>query len=158
MIEIPLNFERNEREIEEGLKVVETRISLPTLIVARQVYKESFIVDTGSPYSFLNIQTFNRLSISKGKIKVKNMLIGANIVDLYEIPQISLYLLSKTGEIVKIISKCFSVAVYKKQKYQLPNIIGLDFLEEQKFKLVIDFQRSEFKLVKEEFEEGKFKI
>jgi|YelNatPaOPRAMG01_1025707.scaffolds.fasta_scaffold06546_2 hypothetical protein len=142
-MKIPLLIESKTKTI-EGITSTEKRIILPLTIVGRGIIKTKFIVDTGSSFSFINYPTFLRLNLPKGEVIVKDMIIGNTIIDLLSIRNLKLYVRSEEEKAISIITSILSVALPsekdKGKAYELPNIIGLNFLENHGLKLFIDMK------------------
>lgn len=102
-----------------------------------------FVIDTGSNRSFIGFHDCAILNLPAGKTKfLEHMRIGGSVFALHSLPQITLAFHTAEGNIEKIPAENFSIAVpTKKSKamtneaLQLPSILGIDFLREQRMAL-----------------------
>lgn len=142
-MKIPLLIEEETKTVDD-ISFLERRIILPLTILGRGVVKTKLIIDTGSSFSFINYPNFLRLNFPKGNIVVKNMIIGNASIDLMSVPNLKLYMKSEEEKVISITTSALTVALPsekdKGKAYELPNIIGLDFLDAHGLKLFVDIK------------------
>lgn len=130
------------------LKIVDYQVILSAFLHSPKLrithrYIE-FVIDTGSPYSFLNETEIHRLQIPiKDRISREEINIGGSHYQSIGLPKITMYLLTEDHP-NKHVSFLTSLQVLKTtrqstEKIQtaqaLPSILGMDFLFEQKISL-----------------------
>jgi hypothetical protein len=147
-MKIPLKLKEEIKNV-ENTQFIERRIILPVNIIGRKIVGAEFIIDTGCPYSFINYITLLNLNLPKNECKVKKMVIGGSLVDIFSIPTLKLYLKTEKGEIFILKTDCLNVAMpseanekEKAHAYTLPNILGLDFLIHHKLKLFLNLSEN----------------
>lgn len=134
--------ERIPLQIVEGRLVLASVIECSSLRIRRQIME--FVIDTGSPDSYLSDKDVRRLQIpikdrsSKGEVDF-----GGSRFNQIHIPKITMYLLKEDKErgylTLDISLSALKTTKMSEQKIQraqtLPSILGLDFLKEQKISL-----------------------
>lgn len=104
--------------------------------------KIKFIVDTGSSGSFIGEEDANRIRIPTGKLELDKSKEGRGLsggaIELYKLSNVIFSFLDpKTNQIQRIKCKNFHVAKSASPKNKImDNILGNDFLIENKFKLI----------------------
>ncbi len=103
-----------------------------------------FVVDTGSPYSFIGRDDIERNDrLLHNLVVKKRALMGGGVVDITEIPDsVILNFHDENGKICKLELPGFSVTETpsSKHKFTSPSILGLDFLKEHGFVLFVDMK------------------
>ena len=132
--------ERIPLQIVEGRLVLTSVIECFSLRIRRQIME--FVIDTGSPDSYLSDKEVRRLQIpikdvpSSGEVDF-----GGSRFYQISIPKITMYLLKedKGYHTLNISLSALKTTKMSEQKIQmaqtLPSILGLDFLKEQKISL-----------------------
>ena len=130
------------------LQVVEGRLTLVSVIecrslrVQRQIMK--FVIDTGSPDSYISDRDVRRLQIHlKGKGSAGEVDLGGSRFRKIGLPKLDMYLL-KEGSLAEYMSLRHSFCALQTTKSSqkkiaiaqtIPSILGMDFLRENKVSL-----------------------
>lgn len=129
-------------QIVEGRLVVTTVIECSSLRIQRQIM--DFVIDTGSPDSYLSDKDVRRMQIPmRDTPSIGEVDFGGSRFKQIRLPKIKMYFLQ--GDIKKgyyeleaslLALKTTKMSEEKIQRAQvLPSILGLDFLREQKISL-----------------------
>lgn len=128
-------------QVIEGRLVLTTVIECKSLRIQRQLM--DFVVDTGSPNSYLSDKDVRRLQIPiKEKLSKEEVDFGGSRFKQVSLPKIEMYLLKE--ESGKPLTLSVTISALKTTKTSakkiqvaqtLPSILGLDFLREQKLSL-----------------------
>lgn len=132
--------------------VVETsdRITLPAIFRCSKriaLFSLKFILDTGSPYTFLGRDDAlkqDRL-LKNLRIKERTLMCGG-AMNIEEIPDaVTLMFKKENGEMFSLELDNFAISDRPSKKGDLfsPSIIGLDFLRDNGFKLFIDMKNKQ---------------
>jgi hypothetical protein len=131
------------------LQIVEGRLQLAAVIECRalRVAKQfmEFVMDTGSPFSYLSDKDVRRLQISiKDRPAKENVDFGGSRFKQVSLPELKMYLLEEGKETKNYTTLNMRLSALKTTKcsekkiqaaQMLPSILGLDFLKEQKLSL-----------------------
>ena len=131
------------------LQVIEGRLVLTSVIECEslRIHKQlmDFIIDTGSADSYFSQKDTVRLQIPiKGKQSIGEVDFGGSRFERIKLPKFKLYLLKEDKEKHEYIETYVDLSALKTTKtsekkiqiaQQLPSILGMDFLKEQKFSL-----------------------
>lgn len=129
-------------QIVEGRLVLTSVIECHSLRISRQIME--FVIDTGSPDSYLSDKDVRRLQIRfKDKPSKGNVDFGGSRFKQISLPKIQMHLLKEdksqdyyTLDISISALKTNKLSESKVQRAQtLPSILGLDFLRDQKMSL-----------------------
>jgi hypothetical protein len=134
--------ERVPLQIIENRLVLTAVIGCPSLRVNHAIVE--FVVDTGSPSSYLSDKEVRRLQIPiKDKQSDEPVNIGGSTYESYKLPKFDMYIL-KEGKVKDFHTLQISLVALKTTKCSqkkiqiaqtLPSLFGMDFLEEQKVSL-----------------------
>ena len=118
-------------------------VECPSLRIHKQIME--FVVDTGSPDSYLSNKDVMKLQIPVRNRSVKGIVdFGGSRFQQVELPKFNMYLLKEDIQNKSYIELKISLLALKTTKiseekiqvaYSLPSILGLDFLKEQKLSL-----------------------
>lgn len=135
--------ERIPLQIIEGRLVLTSVVECESLRIHRQLM--DFVIDTGSPDSYLSQKDTVRLQIpTKEKITIGEVDFGGSRFEQIKLPKFKLFLLKEGKENKEFIETEVELAALKTTKTsekkiqvarQLPSILGMDFLKQQKFSL-----------------------
>ncbi len=129
-------------QIIEGRLVLTAVIECKRLRVQRQLM--AFVIDTGSPNSYLSDKDVKRLQIPiKDSLSKEEVDFGGSRFKQISLPKITMYLLKEGAEkgyvefqVSLSALKTTKTSIEKIQIAQtLPSIIGIDFLKEQRLSL-----------------------
>ena len=134
--------ERIPLHIVEGRLVLTSVIECPSLRIRKQLME--FVIDTGSPDSYLSDRDVRRLQVplKGGKIKGEVDFGGSRFKQI-KLPKITMYLLKEDPEkgyyTLRITLSALRTTKCSQRKLRvaqtLPSILGLDFLKEQRVSL-----------------------
>lgn len=115
-------------------------VSCKQLRITPQLMK--FVIDTGSPYSFISGKDVRVLQIPvKGKTTKEELDFGGSRFKKVQVPKFDMFLLKETNDSMALKVNLSALHTTKQAKKKiktalmLPSILGMDFLLEQKFSL-----------------------
>lgn len=130
-------------QIVEGRLVLTSVIECKQLRIHRQVMR--FILDTGSPNSYFSYKDVIKLQIPlAGKNPSGQTDFGGSRFDQIPLPKVTMYILKEGKQSKDYYTVNVSMSALRTTKTsqknikvaeQLPSILGIDFLKEQKFSL-----------------------
>jgi len=130
------------------LQIVEDRVVLAAVAECRNLrvlhHLIEFVIDTGSKDSFLSEKDVVKLQVPVMGKPVKGQVdFGGSRFNQVELPEFTLHILDEAKKAIAVKTKLMAVKTTKtsEDKIQralaLPSILGMDFLKEQGFKLVV---------------------
>ena len=138
-----LTKERIPLQIIEGRLILTSVIECESLRIHRQIM--DFVIDTGSADSYLSQKDTIRLQIpTKGKSTINEVDFGGSRFEQIKLPKFKLFLLREDKSNNEFIESEVELAALRTTKtseknilvaQQLPSILGMDFLKQQKFSL-----------------------
>ncbi len=127
-------------QVTEAGLIATAMVSCKQLRVKPQLMR--FVVDTGSPYSFLSGKDVKVLQIPiKGKTAKEELDFGGSRFKKVELPKFELFLLKESEGHIALSVNLSALHTTKqapkkiKTALMLPSILGMDFLRDQKFSL-----------------------
>jgi len=130
-------------QIVEGRLVLTSVIECQHLRISRQIME--FVIDTGSPNSYLSDKDVKRLQIPiKDRPSKEEVDFGGSRYKQVSLPEFKMYLLKEDKEKKESITLNLFLSALKTMKSSekkiqmaqaLPSILGLDFLKNQKLSL-----------------------
>ena len=132
-----------------SLQIVENRLILPAVIECASLrvrrHLIEFVIDTGSPVSFLSLKDSMKLQISTKDRKQSGFInLGGSKYEQVSLRKFAFSLLDDDKKIIKIEVELFGLHSLKKtpEKIRLaetpPSILGIDFLKNQDFSLYVN--------------------
>lgn len=128
--------------IEEGRVILTAVVECPSLRIHKSLIE--FVVDTGSPVSFLSERDVKRFHVPLGFGFEGEIDFGGSRFKQVSLPKITMYLLPELREKDEPLTLSVSLSALKTTKTSpvkvqiaqtLPSILGLNFLREQKLSL-----------------------
>jgi hypothetical protein len=121
----------------------------------KSMIPDTFVIDTGSPKTVIPYDKALRLQIPFNKKFSKMICLGGMKYRAYEVNDFEFIMIDEDGKMVIEPFSCLVLKPTSKKKEDelghFPIIIGVDFLRERRYNLIMDFKNKEFYL--EKFEE-----
>lgn len=137
-MKIPLDFNKEGNRISVIANVTFSNHVIPVV----------FIVDTGSPETFIDEFVASKFRIMTKNLKFSNsMLMGGTKVDLFNLGEVVINFRGENKNLVRVKSKNLKVSQTSWTKqgtiYSSTSILGMNFLLENKFSLFVNPDKRE---------------